>query len=143
MNVLIVDDEPDVRELLKIAVESAGCTRLDVAKSGEEALALALQSHYDLVTLDIRMPRVGGLETLPVIRNAMPRAVIAIISGYSTEAEEEQLADADLVIDKPFEIDTIRDLVTLAGEVVITWGRIRSLGVQPTGDGGGVHTGGG
>ena len=44
----IVDDEPGIRNLLSLAVENMGCEQLDMAESGEEALSLALQTHYDL-----------------------------------------------------------------------------------------------
>ena len=128
MKVLIVDDEPNIRNLLSLAVEDVGCEQLDMAESGEEALALALQTHYDLVTLDIQMPGVSGLDTLPVMRHAMPRAVIVIISGYAIRMSEAQQEDVDLVIEKPFRLNQIQRLMALAKEVVSTRTAIRALG---------------
>ena len=74
------------------------------------------------------MPGVGGLETLPVMRHAMPRAVIAIISGYAIQMSKAQLEDVDLVIEKPFRVNQIQHLVGLVKEVVSTRTAIRALG---------------
>lgn len=128
MRVLIVDDEPSVRELLAAAVDLVGCERLDMAEDGERALALTMENRYDLVTLDIRMPGISGLETLPVIRHAMPRAVIAIISAYTGDATEMNTQDADLVLKKPFHLKTIQELVQMVKDLAQTRVAIQSLG---------------
>lgn len=118
MRILIVDDEAGVRDLLSAAFETIGCEDIDVAENGEQALALTMEHRYDLVTLDIRMPGISGLETLPMIRHAMPRAVIAIISAYTADTLEVDVSDADAVISKPFELKVIMSLATLSQELV-------------------------
>jgi two-component system, NtrC family, response regulator AtoC len=117
MRVLIVDDEPGVRELLAAALEAVGCDQIDLAEDGEHALGLTMEHRYDLVTLDIRMPGLSGLETLPMIRHAMPRAVIAIVSAYTADTLDMDVSDADLIIGKPFELNVVMTLAQLAQEL--------------------------
>ena len=127
MKVLIVDDEPGVRDLLSAAIEIVGYEQVDLAEDGEKALALTLTNRYDLVTLDIRMPGISGLETLPMIRHAMPRAVIAIISAYIADAVDIDISDADLVIQKPFRLEMIQELDQNVKELAKTQTAIRGL----------------
>ena len=131
MRVLIVDDEEGVRELLFAALETLGIDQVDMAENGERALALTMENRYDLVTLDIRMPGLSGLETLPVIRHAMPRAVIAIISAYTKDAIKVDTTDADLIINKPFELDVIMRLGQMVQELTETQHAIRDLSTPP------------
>jgi len=128
MRVLIVDDEPAVRELLSAALEAVGCDQIDLAEDGEQALALTMTHRYDLVTLDIRMPGMSGLDTLPMIRHAMPRAIIAIVSAYTADTIDMDLSDADLMISKPFELKVVMSLAQLAQELVDIQKAIYALG---------------
>ena len=128
MKVLIVDDDVDVRSFLISCMQSAGCDQIDTAESGEEALARAVQSKYDLVSLDIKMPGVSGLDILSVIRGMMPWSVIAIISGYTEDISEMALDSTDVVLSKPVHVDTIQKLVQISKELAEKRGSIRSLG---------------
>jgi DNA-binding response OmpR family regulator len=128
MRVLIVDDEPAVRELLSATLEAVGCDQIDLAQDGEQALALTMTHRYDLVTLDIRMPGMSGLDTLPMIRHAMPRAIIAIVSAYTADTIDMDLSDADLMISKPFELKVVMSLAQLAQELVDIQKAIYALG---------------
>jgi DNA-binding response OmpR family regulator len=127
MRVLIVDDEPSVRDLLSAAIDLVGSETMDMAEDGEKALALTLTNRYDLVTLDIRMPGISGLETLPVIRHAMPRAIIVIISAYTDDALKVDTHDADLIVKKPFHLHTIRKLAELTKDLAKTQAAIHAL----------------
>ena len=128
MRVLIVDDEPGVRDLLSAALETVGVEQIDLAEDGEKALALTMEHRYDLVTLDIRMPGMSGLDTLPMIRHAMPRAVIAIVSAYTADTIDVDVSDADLMISKPFELKVVMSLAQLAQELVDIQRSIYALG---------------
>jgi CheY-like chemotaxis protein len=67
-NLLIVDDEPDMLNLLKRSLEpELGC-RVDTASSGEAALSMIRTSDYDLVLADIKMPGISGLEVLEQVK---------------------------------------------------------------------------
>ena len=127
MKVLVVDDEPGVRDLLAAAIGLVGYDRLDMAEDGEKALALTMMHRYDLVTLDIRMPGLSGLETLPVIRHAMPRAIIAIISAHTADTADVDISDADLIIRKPFQLDVIQKLSQQVKDLAQTQTALREL----------------
>ena len=82
---------------------------------------------YDLVTLDIHMPGISGLHTLPVMRHAMPRAIIAIISACKADAADVDISDADLVVKKPFRLEVIQELAQHVTELAKKQNAIRDL----------------
>jgi two-component system response regulator ResD len=117
MKVLIVDDDPDVRTFLVSCIETMNCESIDVAENGEEALARSVQSKYDLVTLDLKMPGVSGMDILSVIRGMMPWAVIVIISGYTEDMPEGAEEYTDLVLSKPVRVQTLQSVVQISREL--------------------------
>jgi DNA-binding response OmpR family regulator len=127
MKVLIVDDDPDVRSFLSDGIGMAGAEVIHAAESGEEALAKAIQMRYDLMTLDIKMSGVSGIDILSVIRGMMPWSVIAIVSGYTEEVPEMALDHADLVLVKPVKVDVLQQLVELTKELVEKREAVRGL----------------
>ena len=127
MNVLIVDDDPDARSFLSDGIKAMGADVIHTAESGEEALAKAIQMRYDLVTLDIKMSGVSGIDILSVIRGMMPWSVIAIVSGYTEEVPEMALDHTDLVLAKPVRIDILQKLVELTAELVEKRAAVRGL----------------
>lgn len=78
--VLVVDDESEVLELLSRFLAGKRY-RVQVARSGEEALQFLERQRADLVLLDIYMPGLGGLETLRKIRTLKPAPPVVVISG--------------------------------------------------------------
>ncbi len=67
MKALVVDDDQDVRDFLSDSIRTLGADLVEVAESGEEALARAIQTRFDLVTLDIKMSGVSGIDILSVV----------------------------------------------------------------------------
>ena len=65
--ILIVDDDDEIRELLEFDVRASGYF-VDTAKDGLEGLNKALNNSYDLILLDIMMPKIDGLTVLKTIR---------------------------------------------------------------------------
>ncbi len=100
--ILIVDDEPQIRRVLKSALSSQGYEVHD-ARSGEDALDAVRERRFDLILLDVNMPGMGGLEACRQIR---PTAEVAIIMLTVRGAEEDKVAaldaGADDYITKPF-----------------------------------------
>lgn len=100
--ILVVDDEPQIRRVLKSALSSQGYEAFD-ARSGEEALEAIRQRRFDLVLLDVNMPGMGGLEACRQIR---PTSDVAIIMLTVRDAELDKVAaldaGADDYITKPF-----------------------------------------
>jgi two-component system, chemotaxis family, chemotaxis protein CheY len=85
--VLIVDDEPTIRELLREALEHAGHTVAEAA-DGAAAVALARTATFDVAILDVVMPVMGGLEALMDLRRRQPALGVIVISGTAqTDAQ--------------------------------------------------------
>src|ERR1044071_9390340 len=83
--ILIVDDEPGIRQSLKGVFEDEGFTT-EAVSTGEDCLKKIEQNPYDLVLLDIWLPGMDGLETLRRLREKSPRTHVIMISGHATIA---------------------------------------------------------
>jgi signal transduction histidine kinase/CheY-like chemotaxis protein len=117
--VLVVDDEPLVRELAAEVLERAGLRTL-VAADGDEGLAL-FQAHGDaiaLVVLDRTMPGLDGLELLERLRMMRPDLPVILSSGYAEDGDSTRLRElgVDAVLHKPW---SPRDLVETAASLGI------------------------
>ncbi len=111
MVVLVVDDEPDLRELLKDEFEMAGWTVLE-ARSGEEAYGILQKNRFDAVVTDVRMPGGSGLDllrryakTLDTTPNAGKLPFFVLLTGFADLDEAEAMAlGAGALIQKPFDL---------------------------------------
>src|SRR5262245_10209337 len=83
--ILIVDDEPRIRQSLKGVFEDEGLPT-DAVTSGEECLKKLTETPYDLILLDIWLPGIDGIETLRQIREVSPSTRVIMISGHATIA---------------------------------------------------------
>ena len=83
--ILIVDDEPGIRQSLKGIFSDEGFTT-DAVASGEDCLKKIDESSYDLIFLDIWLPGIDGLETLRRLREKSPHTRVIMISGHATIA---------------------------------------------------------
>ena len=132
MKILIIDDEKSVSDYFTQVARSRGHEDIDVAASGEDALTQVMRKAYDLITLDIRMPGVSGLEIIAMLRNMCPHAVIAIMSGFiPDEIPDEVAACVDVLIPKPVSVDTFSQLLVGVEEIGVTMEKIRLLGRAP------------
>ena len=80
--ILVVDDEPGMRNFLKRALENR-CALLEVAGSAEEAEALRLRYHFDLLVVDIRLPGLSGLDWLSKLRERGVRTHVIYMTAYA------------------------------------------------------------
>ena len=80
LRVVIVDDTPDLRDLLRLAMESGGFDVVAEAGDGAEAIEVARQYTPDVILLDLAMPVMDGLEALPTLRQLCPDAKIVVLS---------------------------------------------------------------
>jgi two-component system, chemotaxis family, chemotaxis protein CheY len=107
--ILIADDSRVAAHLLSEIVESIeGCQVIDVATSGEDAMAKYDQLSPDLVTMDLSMPGIGGMEAVRQIVLKHPEAKIVVVSslgGAQDKLLEALEAGALSVISKPFDED--------------------------------------
>jgi two-component system KDP operon response regulator KdpE len=102
--ILAVDDDPQIRRILRITLVSKGYEVTD-ARSGEEALLKLEETKFDLVLLDINMPGQGGLATCRQIRRD-PDIAIIMLTVRSAERDKVEALDAgaDDYITKPFSV---------------------------------------
>ena len=100
--ILVVDDEPQIRRVLKTTLAGQGYEVYD-ARTGEDALNSIRADRFDLILLDLNMPGMGGLETCRQIR-ASSEAAIIMLTVRNTEQEKVQALDAgaDDYVTKPF-----------------------------------------
>lgn len=102
-SILICDDEEGVRESLKLILEKD--YELLFAANGDEALAMIKKGPIDIVIMDIKMPRMDGIETMRKLKTIKPDVKILVTSGYKSveTAQEAVTAGAANYIVKPFE----------------------------------------
>ncbi len=100
--ILIVDDDPQLRRVLRMTLVSQGYEVSDVT-TGDEALEKMRANHFDLVLLDMNMPGIGGLETCRLIRSSSSVAIIMVTVRDAERDKVEALdAGADDYVTKPF-----------------------------------------
>ena len=107
LKVLIVDDEPPIRKLLRMGLSTQGYEILD-APNGRTALDLLAQKP-DLVILDLGLPDMQGLELLTLIRARLEGVPIVVLSSRDDEAGKVDALDrgADDYVTKPFGMDEL------------------------------------
>jgi len=100
--ILVVDDEPQIRRIMRTTLTAQGYEVHDT-RSGEEALEAVREHRFDLILLDVNMPGMGGLEACRQIRAS---SEVAIIMLTIRSAEEDKVAaldaGADDYVTKPF-----------------------------------------
>jgi len=128
MKILIVDDSAEAAHILAEMARIFGCEQIDIVSSGEDAIGKAIMEEYDIITLDIRMDGVSGLDALSVIRGLRPHTILAIISAYTQEIGSGDMAATDVAISKPVPMETFRNLLKLTQEISERRKAIRELG---------------
>ena len=136
--ILVVDDEPSIRRTLREILEYENYD-VEEAADGEEALVQIRSSQFDLVMLDVKMPKRDGLEVLGILKNEMPEIPVLMISGHGTietAVEATKLGAFDF-IEKPPDLNrlllTIRNALD-RGELEVANRRMRSAITQHDGD---------
>jgi two-component system, OmpR family, KDP operon response regulator KdpE len=106
-NILIVDDEPQIRRVMRSTLSSQGYTVTE-AKTGEEALDSIRKERPDLVLLDVNMPGMGGIEACREIRRSSDAPII-ILTVRKTERDKVLALDAgaDDYVVKPFGMEEL------------------------------------
>jgi len=102
--ILVVDDEPQIRRVLRTTLSAQGYEVFD-SKSGEEALLAIREQRFDLILLDLNMPGMGGLAACREIREGSDAAIIMLTVRSSEQDKVAALdAGADDYVTKPFGI---------------------------------------
>lgn len=114
---LIVDDAMIMRKMIRDVAEAAGWVVVAEASDGQQAVDLYREHQPDLVTLDLVMPVMGGIEALKVIRTGDPEARVLVVTALD---QKEMLAETinagalDYIV-KPFDRQRMLGLLTKLG----------------------------
>ena len=110
--ILVIEDEEDVRQLLKDILTNAG-HEVEVAKNGSEGITLFKEKEYDLVFTDLGMPVMSGWEVAEKIKSINGEVPVALITGWNVELECSEMSDSgiNLVIHKPFKMEQVLNSV--------------------------------
>ncbi len=81
--VLVVDDEPDVRNFISACIEDAGFN-VETAENGLEALEILKKKRVEVIISDLMMPKMTGIELLREVRKHYPMTHVIVITGYVT-----------------------------------------------------------
>lgn len=105
--ILIVEDDLDIQELLQNFLQEAGY-EVSIANDGVEAVSLFSTAHYDLILLDVMLPKIDGFTVCELIRK---QSQIPIIMLTALSGEKEQIKGLDLQVDdyitKPFSMPVL------------------------------------
>ncbi len=119
--ILIVDDEKDIREVLRDFFEIEGF-EVSEAADGSEALELVRDDSFDVVLTDLLMPGPDGLEVLEGIRKTHPDTAVLVLTGYpSLDSTLKAFElDCDGYLNKPIDLSQLK-YMTLRGLIYRKW----------------------
>lgn len=104
-NILVVDDEEALRTVLSSELVGAGYD-VSTASDGDEAISTVQNKKFDLVLLDIKMPRVDGFEVLKFIKKTYPSVKVIMLTGFADlkNAIESKKHGAEDFVSKPYDL---------------------------------------
>jgi two-component system response regulator HydG len=112
---LLVDDDELIRDSLKIAFATKGCS-MRVAETAEEGLQAIQEERFDIIISDFRLPGMNGLDFLKLATVTHPQAVNILITAYRDEylfSEAIRLGITEF-IDKPFSVKALAELLAVS-----------------------------
>lgn len=98
---LLVDDEPEICQLLRNMLQRSG-TQCDIAHSVKEGRKALKYGHYDAVFVDVHLPDGLGYDLFSDVRSGSPTTCLIAISAIDAEGERAVAEGADLFVPKPF-----------------------------------------
>ncbi|MEO5572834.1 MAG: response regulator [Bacteroidia bacterium] len=101
MNVLVIDDEKDIRENISSILKKQGYVAVTADNVGE-ASNLIRTKKWDIIISDIMIPHLGGFELVDLIKEVSPKTPVIVITGMDKDILGSTLTDADTVLTKPF-----------------------------------------
>jgi len=114
-HILVVDDEPGMRELLNLMLKREGY-EVSCAESGRKALSMLEKTDYNLLLCDIKIGDMSGLDVLRAAKKRNPNTVVIMISAYATaETAVEAMNDGAYdYVPKPFDNDELKETINKA-----------------------------
>ncbi|MBI5020850.1 MAG: response regulator [Ignavibacteriales bacterium] len=116
-SILYVDDEDQLRFLVQNQLSQEGFN-VDTADDGDTALDMMKQKSYDVVLLDIRMPRLNGLEVLKEMKKRKTNARAIMLTGVDDLAVALEAVKSGAIdyLTKPYELDNLmRSIMRVIG----------------------------
>jgi two-component system phosphate regulon response regulator PhoB len=114
MRVLIIEDDDSNRRILTMTIEQMGL-EVHTAENGEEGLEIAKEMQPHLIIMDVMMPKMGGIQTVKLIRNSgsLSKVPIIIVSAKAAKKDAQEALDvgANEFVTKPFRVKIIQDIV--------------------------------
>lgn len=113
IRILILDDEPDIVEMVKLAMEALGKYEVTTCLTAEEARQALLTEPVDLAIVDLNLEKENGLQFLQWFRRSYPTVPVAILTGLDPEAVQPKLAELGVleIIAKPLTIPQIQQRI--------------------------------
>ena len=110
LRVMVVDDEPMVRETLKLFFQNLGVVHVEVVESGEQAVSEMEETGFDYIFMDLMMPGMNGIETLKRIKEYHQLTSVIIMTGYPSmdNVIEAMRSGAEDFLVKPFRFQDIK-----------------------------------
>ena len=126
-SIMIVDDEVGPRESLRMILKPV--YDVHAVESGHEAIDFVTRAQVDLVTLDLKMPGMSGIDVLQEIKKMKPDIEVIIVTGFGTldNAQDAVRLGAGDFISKPFNVPDVIAMVAKAFERRIYKMRIKAL----------------
>jgi CheY-like chemotaxis protein/anti-sigma regulatory factor (Ser/Thr protein kinase) len=112
LKVLVVDDSPDNQILFQLILAKAGAT-IDIAVDGLDGVSLALTKLYDVVLMDVQMPRMDGYQATKELRSKGYTVPIVALTAHAMNEEKERAAQSGFTefLSKPVQRDELLDLL--------------------------------
>ncbi|MEI6262563.1 MAG: sigma 54-interacting transcriptional regulator, partial [Deltaproteobacteria bacterium] len=128
LNILVVDDEPNIRKVLSMALEAEGHQVVAVGNT-QDALRESNRLFFDLAFVDLRLGSESGMELIPALRAACPWLKIVVITAYASidSAVEAMRRGAFDYLPKPFTHDHLAILVRKVSEVRLLEQKVEAL----------------
>jgi len=112
-SLLVVDDEIAIRTALRRWFSLRGFA-VDTAADGVEAVSRCRERHYDIVTIDLDMPQMGGIEAIPILREFHPDMPIIVLTGYARDVDIAIQKGAYKVCVKPLRLSELENEIKSA-----------------------------
>lgn len=116
--VLVIDDEDDIREIARVSLQISKQWQVLTACSGEEGVTIAAQTRPDVILLDVVMPDMDGLMTLHTLKHTPATRLIPVVmltaAGSMVSTQKYAELGAQAVLSKPFDPGLLGDQIAAA-----------------------------
>ena len=108
--ILIVDDEASVRSAMDQWLRMRGF-ETDTANDGAEAVEKCRFNRYEIVTMDLEMPRMSGVEAIQLIKRDHPELPIIVLTGFANDVEKLHRVTVEAVLVKPIRMHELESAI--------------------------------